>query len=214
MAKNGTTTVEASTEPKKTRGEGPVVVAYLDSEGKASKRVSDKTTAIRVSGKEDGSQTDFSLSDVPASIVNQLLANAVAKRVDTSIRNGIKVEGATVSDLASKIFATIKSGVINTKKEGGGKGAGRQYDPSFDLAVMEAYMQAKLKRAPTPKELEVYETKLTSFTPAERKAHIAKNMNDAQYKVTRKKAEAARLAQQMKSGKVESTDDAMAEILG
>ena len=171
--------------PRGKKGEGPMTISYLDDTGNISKRVTDKTVAVRVSDKSDH-VADYALDQLSPVIRNQLVAMALAKRIDTYVRNSVSEDGSNVIELAAGVYDGIKQGAIYTRKEGSGAGAGRPFDTSFWRGVMSD--TAKIKKVTvTDKQLDSFETKLKSMTPADRKEHIAKLKLDKAFTLAWKK---------------------------
>ena len=200
--------VETHSRGKK--GDGPVVISFLDENGNESKRVSDKSQAIRIADK-NGNTVELSVNDLSPATRNQLIILGAVRRVDTFVRNGAKQDGANVISLATGVINSLKNNVIYSRKEGTGTGAGRPFDFAFYRLVMAATAKSKGHEA-SEKQLEAWETKLKARTPADRKAYIAKLRTDPSFNVSFKKADAARLAAQVKGGTKSSDVDALEDL--
>lgn len=204
----------APTAGKATRGkkgDGPVVVSFLDNAGAVAKRVNDKTEAVRVADKS-GNVLDFPLTSLSPSMRNQLIALAVAKRFDTYVRNGAKVEGSNVITLANSVADSLKSGALYSRKEGTGAGAGRPFDYAFWKEVITHTAKLKGLEA-TEKQLEAFEAKYRLMTPADRKAKLAKmKAGDPTFNVAYKKVETARFANSVKKGEKTAELNAMDDL--
>ena len=212
MAKTATVTKEvaekSATHSRGKKGDGPVVITYLNDKGEEGKRVSENTVAIRIADK-GGNSVELSVNDLAPATRNQLIILGATKRVDTFVRNGAKQDGANVIQLATGVISSLKSGIIYSRKEGSGTGAGRPFDYAFYRLVMEATANAK-KTPASEKQLDKWEEKLKARTPSDRKAYIAGLRLDPVFNVQFKKADAARLALASK-GKT-SDHDALADL--
>lgn len=211
MAKEAvkTSAPKADVATRGKKGDGPVVISFLDNAGNESKRVNEKTEAIRVADK-NGGVVNFSLTELSPAIRNQLAILGIVKRVDTFVRNGAKQDGANVINLANSVIGSLKEGTIYSRKEGGAS-TGRPFDFNFYRLVMEATAKAKGKPA-SEKQLEAWENGLKARTPTDRKTYIAKLKTDPAFMVAFKKAEAQKLAQQVKSGSKTAETDALADL--
>ena len=157
------------------KGDGPVIVSYIDRDGKDAKRVSDAVEAIRVLAK-NGKSVEFRIDQLSPSIRNQLVAMAFAKRVDTYVRNSVDIEGTNVVSLAQHIFDGLVAGNIYSRKEGA-VSTGRPFDTGYWRAIMAETAKMKKKEV-SEKQLDSFEMKLSSMTPADRKSYLAKAKED------------------------------------
>ena len=225
-------TETAKTEDKATRtkkGEGPVVMAFLDGENKEAARISDKTVALQIKDKNSG-VLSFDLSKLPENVVRMLAADALKKRIDSTVRATVDGEGKDeqgnyiVLKTAEEVIARIMSGQIYartgvTAKEGEAKGSrGRPFD--FALWVDAMRDAAKIKASQgkkrengavwteaTEDQLSRLRVKLESATPAERKKMTDGFLKDKTVAFARSKIIAKRLAEAAQSEAPEGTKE-------
>lgn len=181
----------AKTEEKATRtkkGEGPVVLNFLDSEKKEYPRISEGVTALQIKDKVSGVFA-FDLSALPQNVIRMLAADALKRRVDTAIRAAVDTDGKNdkgemaVIPTAQSVIDRILKGEIYAKTgvagEGGGKGRGRPFDYDLwveamgDAAKMKAQKGLKRKDGTpfteaTPEQLAKLKAKMEAATPADR----------------------------------------------
>lgn len=210
MVKEAKKTNGSETHSRGVKGSGPIVITYLTSDGE-DKRVNDKTQGIRVADK-NGNHVDFDVASLPAQTLQQLAILGIVKRVDTFVRNGAKLDGANVIELTNKVIGSLKEGTLYARGENKGTGtAGRPFNIKFYRGIMEAMSKAKGKLA-TEAQLDNWETKTLSRTPADRKIYLKGLEKDPIYLAAKKSAELAELKGQIKSGKKEAETDAMADL--
>lgn len=213
-------TETAKTETKATRtkkGEGPVVMAFSDGE-KLAPRINDKTVALEIKDKNNGVLT-FDLSKLPENVVKMLAADALKKRIDSTVRATVDAEGKNdkgefvVLKTAQEVIDRIMSGQIYARtgtaaKEGGVKGArGRPFD--FELWVEGMREAAKIKagrgektksgdvwKEATQDQLDRLKAKLEAATPADRKKMTDGFLKDKVVAFAVAKIKAKRLAEE------------------
>jgi len=187
----------AAKAPRGKKGEGPVAITYLDHAGNESKRVSEKTTGIRVADK-GGNVKDFNIDNLPPVIRHQLVAVALKKHIDTYVRNTVDEDGSNVIELATHTYDTIKSGAIYTRKEGVA-GQGRPFDTEFWVSIVAATAVAR-KTPASEKQLAQLTLKLQAMAPSERKDWIARAKTDKVFSFCWKQAELAKAKDSLKKG--------------
>ncbi len=213
-----------NTEAKATRtkkGEGPVVMAFLDAEQKSASRINDKTVALQIKDKANG-VLSFDLAKLPENVVKMLAADALKKRIDSTVRASVDAEGKNeqgefvVLKTAQEVIDRIMSGQIYARtgtaaKEGGKGGArGRPFD--FDLWIEGMREASKIKAKQglktksgavwteaTQDQLDRLKAKLEATTPAERKKMTDGFLKDKTVAFAVAKIKAARLAEAAKA---------------
>lgn len=225
-------TETAKTEAKATRtkkGEGPVVMHFVDSENKEAARISDKTVRLQVKDKNSG-VLDFDLSKLPANVVRMLAADALKKRIDSSVRATVDADGKNekgemaVISTAQEVIDRIMSGQIYARtgavKEGKGTGQrGRPFD--FDLWIEAMREASKIKAGQkkvrengqpwteaTQDQLDRLKAKLEATAPADRKKMTDNFLKDktvafAVAKIKAKRAAEAAQSESKKEGETE-----------
>lgn len=219
---------ETTTETKATRtkkGEGPVVMHFVDAENKEAVRISENTVRLQVKDKNSG-VLDFDLSKLPANVVRMLAADALKKRIDSSVRATVDAEGKdekgefAVIKTAQEVIDRIMSGQIYARtgapKEGGKGGArGRPFD--FDLWVEAMREASKIKASQkkvrengqpwteaTEDQLARLRAKLEATAPADRKKMTDNFLKDktVAFAVAKIKTQRAAKAAQDEAGEV------------
>ncbi len=213
-----------NTEAKATRtkkGEGPVVMAFLDAEQKSAPRINDKTVALQIKDKANG-VLSFDLAKLPENVVKMLAADALKKRIDSTVRASVDAEGKNeqgefvVLKTAQEVIDRIMSGQIYARtgtaaKEGGKGGArGRPFD--FDLWIEGMREASKIKAKQglktksgavwteaTQDQLDRLKAKLEATTPAERKKMTDGFLKDKTVAFAVAKIKASRLAEAAKA---------------
>lgn len=197
---------EAKTRTKK--GDGPVVLNFLDAENKEASRISDKTVSLQIKDKSDGVMT-VNLGDLPENVVRMLAADALKKRIDSAVRATVdtegKVDGAyAVIKTADEVVKRIMSGQIYARtgaaaKTDGEKSArGRKFDTALWVETMRVAQEIKvnakkLRKDGTPHvlatqdQLDKLAAKFEAATPAERKKMTDGYLKDATVEFARKK---------------------------
>lgn len=217
------TEVAKTEDAKATRtkkGEGPVVMAFSDGE-KSAPRISDKTVALEIKDKNNG-VLSFDLSKLPEAVVRMLAADALKKRIDSTVRATVDADGKNeqgefvVLKTAQEVIDRIMSGQIYARtgtaaKEGGKGGArGRPFD--FDLWVEGMREASKIKAKQglktksgavwteaTQDQLDRLKAKLEAATPADRKKMTDGFLKDKTVAFAVAKIKAARLAEAAKA---------------
>lgn len=152
-----------------TRGNGPVAVTYVDSEGKTHKRVPERVVGVVVSDKSGKSRT-YKLSDLAPAMINGLAASGLGKKLDIFVRNTVKNDEASdVAETADKLFGQIKAGSLYTRGEG--KGAASKFDVEKWIDIMS--QAAELDKKPlTEKSKNTLRAKLMSVQGRERQGLV------------------------------------------
>jgi len=189
--------VAAVTSPaaKRTRmkkGDGPIVVNFLDEKNQVQKRITPEIDSVQVVNKA-GKTVNYSVSALDVKTLRQLAADSLRKRFVSSAINQFKVDSKVdVLSIAHGVYDNIKSGKLYTRGEGAGK-PGRQFD--YDLWVNsmvrssqikhELGMKNKLGQIIKPwgkKQAEDIRAMLELATSEKRKDITTKWMNDATVK--------------------------------
>ena len=191
--------------PRGKKGDGPIVITYLNDKGEVSKRVSDTTVGVRVADRHDH-VVDYKIDQLSPAIRQQLVALALAKRIDTYVRNSVDDAASNVIELSGTVYDGIKNGEIYTRKEGAaGGGAGRPFDFTFWRNIMAETARLKKVNA-TDKLLDAFEGKLKSMTPGDRKTYLANKKNDKVFMMAWKRAEISKLSESVKKGDAGEVD--------
>lgn len=198
--------VQAATNGKKTRGDGPVSFVFIDGSNKEHKRVADGASQVKVLAKGGKTKT-YNVSTLAPAVIMQLATMEFKKRLDIKIRNTVKDDAnAEVIAIADEDYAALKEGKLFSRKEGGAGGPGRTFN--FDMWVTIAKYASDIiakadktgKRKPaSDKQLADFRGKLEAMTPKDRTAQLKKfrekpvyALAEAQYKTEQaKKAIAA-----------------------
>lgn len=222
-------TETAKTEAKATRtkkGEGPVVMHFVDSENKEAARISDKTVRLQVKDKNSG-VLDFDLSKLPANVVRMLAADALKKRIDSSVRATVDAEGKdekgefAVIKTAQEVIDRIMGGQIYARTGAGvkeGKGTGQRGRPfDFDLWIEAMREASKIKAGQkkvrengqpwteaTQDQLDRLKAKLEATAPADRKKMTDNFLKDKTVAFAVAKIKAKRAAE---AAQKEDTED-------
>jgi len=191
----------AKTDGKKTRGDGPVVVMYIDAQNKEHKRVPADVVQVKVTGKDGKAGKTYAIDSLPVGVRNQLAAFAFARRADIFIRNSVDDDGkVNVLDKADEVFNSLKEGKFYSRGEGKG-GPGRTFD--IDLWVETMKVAAAKKGTPaTPKQLTTFKSKLEAMQGKDRSTFLMKLTKDPNVKLAKLEIEAKKLG-----GKKASTSD-------
>lgn len=176
MATTNTQTAPVSRK----RGEGPIVVRFIEEGGNETKRISDKLESIQVANKA-GKNISLDLAELPDDVIAALAGFAVAKMVEVYARNHADPEKPeTVLTLAQEKFSQLKEGKFYTRAEGGK--AGRTFDFDMYVEIMKRALTSA-KRKWTKQMLADYRAKLEAMAGKERTGHILKFMKDPHYKL-------------------------------
>lgn len=118
---------------KKTRGkkgDGPVVVSYVNNKNEESTRVTADVEQIKVADRHGKSKL-YPVSIVGAATLKMLAAHNLAKALDLYVRNS--TDGTDVLKCADAKIAALKDGKFYSKGEGKGGQVGKPFD--YDLYI-------------------------------------------------------------------------------
>jgi len=201
----------AEVKVKAKKGMGPLVVMYLDREGKPSKKPTENVAQVEIADR-GGRKTTMAIDGLSPNTRNQLVALAVGKRIDTFVRNSVKGDDkANIIQLADGIFSSIKSGVIFKRGESKRGAAGRPFDYDLWIEVMATVTMRKTKKPASKIQLDAFRSKLNSMQGADRRNFILGLQRDPHVSVAVKELQAAKEAQKLASGEV-SDYDALADM--
>lgn len=180
---------EPAASVKGKKGEGVVVVRFVDSKDTGDlKRVPADVHAVTVANRK-GASKSFVIDQLPPALRNQLAAFALGKRMDIHVRNSAKEDGSDVVEIASQLFEALKAGKFYTRTEGKG-GPGRTFDFDKWVEIMKITAD-KRKKPATAKNLADFRKKLESFSsPKDRSAYLNGLMKDPVVKVAKNEVEA------------------------
>lgn len=204
-----TEVVATETKTRTKKGDGPVVLNFLDAENKEAARISDKTVSLQVKDKASGVLA-INLGDLPENVVRMLAADALKKRIDSAVRATVDDKGNdkdgnnVVIKTAQEVVARIMSGQIYARtgaaaKDGAKGGArGRKFDTGLWVEAMKVAAQIKADAKKVRKDgsphvpasqdqLDKLAAKLEAATPAERKKMTDGFLKDATVEFARKK---------------------------
>jgi len=111
---------ETTQVEKATRGDGPVAIWFIDSEGKKGKRAMATTVALEAVAKGAESGTMFPLSEIDLSKI-ALFAQGTANKIKTYATNHGKEDGSDAIALIQEIWADLKEGKVSARGTGEGK---------------------------------------------------------------------------------------------
>lgn len=167
----------AVTHGRKKKGDGPVTVSFIDSENKSFKRVPAGVHSVVVADRHNKVK-QYSMSAIPPTVVMQLAADALKKRLDAHGRNSANDKGDNVIENTDKLFEAIKKGKIYLKGEGKGS-PGKKFD--FDLWIDTMVLATDLMNLKNPKQKlmtaknkEAMRIVLEAKTPTERTEQVKK----------------------------------------
>lgn len=136
---------EATDETKK-RGDGPIIVTYVDEKAADNKRVVAGVTAVQIKDRK-GNVKSYTLAAIPTEVQGQLIALAFAQRAKTYVNNQAKDdENADVIALTDRIFSDMIEGKVYSRTESeGGAPRGRVFDPSDYVEALKLTLAAQAK---------------------------------------------------------------------
>lgn len=165
---------------KKSRSDGLVRAHFANEKGHDHKRVPEGVHAVVLNGKH------YSISNIPQSIKDQLVAFALAQRAKTYVNNHADEDknGADVPELIEKVYSDMLAGKLYAVTAEGGAKKGKEYDPTD---IIEAVRRAREKMAKedhtkkpaTPAQLEALREKVMGLQGKDRTAFVLKLQQDA-----------------------------------
>lgn len=135
---------EAATE-KKARGDGPIIVTYVDEKSADNKRVTAGVTSVQIKDRK-GVVKSYALASIPTEVQHQLIALAFAARVKTYVNNQAKDGDVDVVALSDRIFSDMAEGKVYSRTESeGGAQRGRVFDPSDYVEALRLTLESQAK---------------------------------------------------------------------
>ena len=202
------------TEKGKARGNGPLLITFIDENGTSHKRVPAKVMGVTIIERATGKPRAYNLDDLPEDTLRAHAAIGMGKRLETYGRNTVKNNpNKSVISCTDEMFEDMKKGIVYRRGEGNGTGggAGRPFDYDLWVEVMTATAHAKGQKL-NDDQLAKFVIGLKALSPKERQQDIKKRMGDAYVQAALKDAQAKRLKQGLKKGTLSSEYDALSDL--
>lgn len=202
---------------KTKRGDGPLTVAYIDAANKEHKRVVAGASQLKVVVK-GGKSKVYSISALSPAVREQLVLEAVKKRMDIFARNTVKDDaGADVLLATDAVYDMLKGGELYSRKEGGVGGPGKSFDFDRYIAIIKSAIANKAKNKVksksgnlvqplTEKQLADIRTSIESKTPVERRKIVASYRSDPFFVLAEKEHDAMQAKKDIADGNFDETD--------
>lgn len=168
------------------KGDGPILVSFLNSKNEVTKRADSETEVIRVADK-DGKSKDYSITKLSLPTLRQLALDSLKRKFVSTVNSGNKNGSVNVIQVSDGVYNNILSGKIYVRAEGAGK-PGRKFDSAIWAAAMLRTSEIKSKmpnskvKVFSQKVINDFKIKLESMVDKERKIFTAKLQNDAVFK--------------------------------
>lgn len=168
------------------KGEGPIVVKFLNSKNEETKRTDAETESLRIHDNS-GKSKDYSITKLSLPTLRQLALDSLKRKVISAAVSGSKNGNADVIKITDSVYDNVLNGKIYIRAEGGGK-PGRKFDSAIWAAAMLRTSEIKSKmpnsktKVFTQKVIADFRTKLDTMPEKDRKVLTAKLQNDAVFK--------------------------------
>lgn len=154
----------ADQKAMKKRGDGPIVMMFVDAGGKLHKRVPLNVTGISIAPK-GGEAKVYSLAEIPETVHAAFIASGLANRQKSYITNHGKKDGSDALSLGDEVFADVKSGKVYSKTASDGTSKqGRKFDAVIHCDAWKAAFKQMAKNG-----------------MKDRNGHVVKEMDDIAY---------------------------------
>jgi hypothetical protein len=174
MADEATNGTEATKRTRTKKGEGPLVVKFLDSKNEVHERIPDNLDAIQIVTKA-GTVKNYPLSVFNLTLLKALAAESIKRRFSNAVFSAKNIDTMDVVATADDIYNNLREGKLYVRAEAGPRGRSFDYDLWVDAMVRASQKKAEAgKGKPWSKKLaEDFRTKLMSYTAEERKTKLA-----------------------------------------
>lgn len=168
------------------KGDGPILVKFLNAKNEETKRVDADTEFLRVATKE-GQSKDYSVTKLSLPTLRQLALDAIKRKFVTAVFSGHKNGKVDVLKVSDEIYNNILNGKIYVRAEGAAR-PGRKFDVTLwgeamlRTSVIKSQMPNSKVKPFSKKVIDDFKVKLEGMSDKDRKVFTAKLQNDAVFK--------------------------------